>query len=69
MATAMCEQFNSGPQKKRSICYFPPSKMSSALEHPHFTYLPVPTETATLPPPEVAMSTLVSRSEGCNPLS
>lgn len=40
-------------QKGDIICHLLPFKACSALEHPHFTFLPVPTETATLPPPQI----------------
>ena len=35
------------------ICHLPLSKTGNATELPHFTYLTVPTETATVPPPQL----------------
>lgn len=60
----MCEQFNSGQQKRCAFIPFLHPNTGRALEHPHFTYLPQPTETTTLPPPSLSKSTaLVSRSD------
>lgn len=57
-----------GNKKGDIICHLLPFKTGSALEHPHFTFLPVPTETATLPPPQLGKSTApVSRLDGCVP--
>lgn len=62
--TAMCEQFNSGQQKRCAFIPFLHPNTGRALEHPHFTYLPLPTETTTLPSPSLSKSTaLVSRSD------
>lgn len=61
----MCEQFKSEQQTRAIICHLLPYKTNTVLGHPHFTYLPVLVETATLPPPQLDKSTaLVCRLDG-----